>query len=201
MKSLRAEKLESEWLATSSITVTTGECVVISGPSGVGKSLFLRAIADLDVHGGILSIDDVTSNTIPATQWRKKVGLLPAESAWWSETVVEHMNKVTKDQLNALGFEEDALEWLVDRLSTGEKQRLSILRLLANQPDFLLLDEPTANLDPASTLKVEKILLDYCHDKPAGLIWVSHDIEQAERVADKQFYFDASGLSEKDTRV
>jgi len=196
MKSLRVEKIESEWLPLSNIEVSVGECIVISGPSGVGKSLLLRAIADLDVHEGNLSIDEVSCNQVPATEWRKQVGLLAAESAWWGDVVSEHMQDVGDEQLESLGFDKDALTWLVDRLSTGEKQRLAVLRVLANSPDFVLLDEPTANLDPKSVNKVEKLLLDYCHNKPAGLIWVTHDVEQAKRIADKHYCFSESGLSE-----
>ncbi len=196
MKSLRVENVESEWLPKSSIDVKAGECIVVSGPSGVGKSLLLRAIADLDVHKGSLSIDDESFDAMPATAWRKKVGLLTAESAWWAEEVSDHIKAVETERLIELGFDKSALDWSVDRLSTGEKQRLAILRLLANQPEFLLLDEPTANLDPASVIKVEKVLLDYCRNKPAGLIWVSHDVEQAKRIADKHYHFDKNGLSE-----
>jgi len=106
------------------------------------------------------------------------------------------MQDVGDEQLDSLGFGKDALTWSVDRLSTGEKQRMAVLRVLANSPDFVLLDEPTANLDPKSVNKVEKLLLDYCHNKPAGLIWVTHDVEQAKRIADKHYYFSESGLSE-----
>jgi len=196
MKSLRVKNIKSKWLPKSSLEVAVGECIVISGPSGVGKSLLLRAIADLDEHKGMLGIDEVSCREVSAMQWRKQVGLLPAESAWWGELVSDHMENVEAKQLEMIGLDEDALKWTIDRLSTGEKQRLAILRLLANKPDFLLLDEPTANLDPKSVSKVEKLLLDYCHNTPAGLIWVSHDTEQAERIADRRYYFDSEGLAE-----
>jgi len=196
MKSLCVEKLESEWFSAVSIEVAVAECIVISGASGVGKSLLLRAMADLDVHKGSLRIDEKSCHDINATEWRKQVALLPAESAWWGELVSDHMGDVQEQQLNALGFDTEALNWSVDRLSTGEKQRLAILRTLANKPDFLLLDEPTANLDPQSVIKVEKLLVEYCKQKPAGLIWVSHDTAQAERVADRRYHFDETGLIE-----
>jgi len=196
MKSLRVKDIENEWLPKSSLEVAVGECVVISGPSGAGKSLLLRAIADLDTHKGYVGIDDSSCNDVTAMQWRKQVGLLTAESAWWGELVSDHLDDVDNEMLAALGFDSESLNWSVDRLSTGEKQRLAILRVLANKPDFLLLDEPTANLDPKSVSKVEELLLAYCHDKPAGLIWVSHDSTQAERIADRFYCFETTGLVE-----
>jgi len=197
MTSLRVEDVGNKWLPNKiNLEVTTGECLVISGPSGVGKSLLLRAIADLDEHKGKVSLGETFCGDVPATQWRKQVGLLPADSAWWGEQVRDHMPVLKEEQLAALGFSEDVMTWSVERLSSGEKQRLAILRVLANEPDILLLDEPTANLDPDSVDKVETLLLGYCRNKPAGLIWVSHDTAQAKRIADRRYHFDENGLGE-----
>jgi len=197
MTSLRVEDVGNKWLPSKvSLEVAAGECVVISGPSGIGKSLLLRAIADLDEHQGKLSLGDTSYIDMPAIEWRKQVGLLTADSAWWADSVAEHMPKMPLEQLTALGFTKEVMKWSVDRLSTGEKQRLSILRVLANQPSILLLDEPTANLDAENVKKVETLLLNYCRHKPAGLIWVSHDAEQAQRIADRRYRFESQGLVE-----
>jgi ABC-type iron transport system FetAB ATPase subunit len=79
----------------------------------------------------------------------------------------------------------DVLGWDVARCSTGEKQRLAILRLLCNAPRALLLDEPTASLDQANISQVEALLCDYARDSAAPVLWVSHDARQQQRVAQR----------------
>jgi len=197
---LRVEDVGNDWLSSVSFELCAGECIVINGPSGVGKSILLRAIADLDKHTGKVSLDNQVCEIIPAIQWRKQVGLLVADSAWWGERVGEHMPELEPEQLAVLGFDEGVMDWSVDRLSTGEKQRLALLRVLVNKPKILLLDEPTANLDPGSVAKVEELLLEYCRSRPAGLVWVSHDPDQAGRVADRTYRLDRDGLKRADNK-
>ena len=132
--------------------------VCISGPSGSGKTSLLRAIADLDEHEGNVSLDGIECNGLRAPDWRRRVGLLPAESDWWYEHVGEHFAAVSEDGLKQLGFDSSMLGRKVLRLSSGERQRLALLRLLANEPQVLLLDEPTASLDPKNTRRAEQLI-------------------------------------------
>ena len=169
-----------------SLQIATGECVSIRGPSGSGKSLLLRAIADLDPHQGQVSLDGVDSKHIPAPQWRRQVALLPVESQWWLDVVGEHFPGDECPWLEPLGFTSETLHWQVSRLSSGEKQRLALARALMNQPRVLLLDEPTASLDEQSAAAVEKVVADYSQQTEAAVLWVSHDAQQASRVADRQ---------------
>ena len=163
--------------------VGSGERVFITGASGTGKSLFLRALADLDPHRGSIFLDDVACSAIPAPQWRRRVGLLPAESQWWHDTVGEHFrNGINSENAARLGFSPEVAEWSIARLSSGEKQRLAILRLLQNRPEILLLDEPTANLDPANGARVEELILACQREQGVAVIWVTHDLEQAARL-------------------
>lgn len=180
-----------------SLTVQGGECVGLSGPSGMGKSLLLRAIADLDPHQGQIWLDGQEQATVPATEWRTRVALLAAESAWWADTVAEHFTDIDAGALQQLGFSRDCMNWSVERLSSGEKQRLALLRLLIMRPAVLLLDEATANLDPESVKKVEAMIADYRQQHGASVIWVSHDREQITRMADRHYRLDKDGLSEE----
>ena len=166
-----------------SFEVGAGECLVVRGPSGAGKSQLLRALADLDPSEGEVWLEDRECRTVPVTEWRCRVGLLPAEPAWWFETVGEHFPDRARVDVTSLGFSERVFDWEVTRLSSGERQRLGLLRLLAMQPQVLLLDEPTANLDDANTDRVEDLVRDYLDAHDACAVWVSHDPEQAERIA------------------
>lgn len=187
MAGLRLDGLSTLLLENIHLTVAAGERLFVSGASGSGKSLLLRAIADLDPHFGEVWLDDVPRSRLPPPEWRRRVGLLPAESHWWAETVGEHWptSAMILDRerlLGMLGFDADARDWSITRLSTGERQRLALARLLLNQPQALLLDETTANLDPVNRERVETVLEEYRATHHAAVLWVSHDLEQRIRL-------------------
>lgn len=171
------------------LTIENSECVSLMGASGAGKSLLLRAIADLDPHEGSVSLDGQEAMNMPAPQWRRLVGLLPPESGWWADEVGTHfpVDFDGEAELRAVGLETDIMRFRVARLSTGERQRLAFVRLLANRPRALLLDEPTASLDADSAERVEKRVVGYRRETEAAVLWVSHDREQALRVAARGF--------------
>jgi energy-coupling factor transporter ATP-binding protein EcfA2 len=98
-----------------------------------------------------------------------------------------HFSAAPEEALAMLGFTPEVLAWEVSRLSSGERQRLALLRLMAQQPEVLLLDEPTANLDADSAGRVESLLARYRSETGAALIWVGHDPAQLRRVADRVF--------------
>ncbi|MEW6646684.1 MAG: ATP-binding cassette domain-containing protein [Pseudomonadota bacterium] len=183
---LRLEGVASHAMSIPALEVAAGECVCVSGPSGAGKSLLLRAIADLDPHDGQVWLEGREAREYTPWQWRRLVGLLPAESQWWRERVGEHFAEVDEAQWQALGFGRETLDWQVARCSTGERQRLALLRLLANKPRVLLLDEPTAALDPTSVQRVEALVAAYREQQQAAVLWVSHDPAQMLRVASRQ---------------
>ena len=170
-----------------SFTIEGGECAGLTGPSGIGKTLMLRAITDLDPHRGQVFVNDIECNSVQAPEWRKMVGMLQAETQWWHDTVGEQLGDPPRELLHRLGFDEDVLEWEVRRLSTGEKQRLGLVRLLANSPQVLLLDEPTASLDMNNAGKVEEIIVEYRDKNHAAVLWVAHDFDQLKRLCSRYF--------------
>jgi len=169
------------------IQIGATEILGLSGASGSGKSRLLRAVADLDEHQGQIRLNDIDQQSIAAHEWRRKVALLSAETVWWFDTVAEHFNGMPEADLRALGFDQDISDWQVSRLSSGEKQRLGLLRLLENRPQVLLLDEPTANLDQSNTRLFEKFVIQYLHQRPACAIWVAHDTRQLQRICQQRF--------------
>ncbi len=181
------------------LVIGAGRCAGIRGPSGAGKTLFLRAVADMIEHSGRVSIDGVESLAFSGPQWRRRVGLLPSESAWWFDTVEPHFSASPGEDLALLGFSSDVMRWEVSRLSSGERQRLALLRLLVQEPEAVLLDEPTANLDPDSTRRVESFLSRYRDDSGAAMIWVGHDPVQLRRVADRTFTLSGGKLIREDS--
>ena len=170
-----------------SLQLEESEIIGLNGASGSGKSRLLRSLADLDEHTGSVSLNSIEQHLIKAHAWRVQVALLSAETYWWLDTVEEHFKYFPIEQAKALGILNNVSTWQVSRLSSGEKQRLGLLRLLENQPDVLLLDEPTANLDPENTQLFEKLVMNYVRDRPACAVWVSHDVDQLKRISQRQY--------------
>jgi len=180
------------------LAVDVGDSLCISGPSGSGKSLLLRAIADLDPHEGEVLLQGESAAAIPPAVWRARVGLLPPESSWWLPRVKNHFQNGMPVPLEHIGLSGNILEQPVARLSSGEKQRLALMRLLSNRPRVLLLDEPTANLDPVNTGLVEAVITEYRRAQQAAVIWVSHDPEQVARVANRYYELRDGTLQSRD---
>lgn len=194
MGSLRIVDLHRPSLQPASLDVFAGETLCIHGPSGSGKTLLLRAIADLDPNQGQAFLGRLERTATTAHEWRRRVMYLPPESHWWADQVRPHAAQWPDTLLHALGFDHSVLDWDIARLSSGERQRLSLARLLARHPRALLLDEPTANLDQDNILAVEALIADYQLQQKAPVIWVSHDPEQRARVASTERRISAGRL-------
>jgi ABC-type iron transport system FetAB ATPase subunit len=193
---LQIKDLERPMLGPVSLSLATGDCLCITGESGSGKSQLLRAIADLDPHGGELWLEGVAARDIAPEQWRRQAGLLPPESSWWLPHARDHFADGLPVAPAELGLTDAVLDQPVARLSSGERQRLALLRLLANGPRVLLLDEPTANLDAENTQRVEDAIGEYLQTRQAAAIWISHDRAQVTRVANRHMELSDGRLEE-----
>ncbi len=192
---LQIHGLTRTGLQPVNLEVDAGACIAIRGSSGAGKSLLLRAIADLDPADGEVILKGTSRTDMAAPEWRKRVVYVAAESGWWDVTVGDHFENpdIAAGYLVRLGFPDDAMYWPVSRLSTGERQRLALLRAIVLTPEVMLLDEPTSALDPEATAKVESILHEKCA-AGAAIIMVSHDKAQAARMAENRFVMTAGML-------
>lgn len=197
---LSIRQLQRPGLGPIDLTVPSGTCVCISGPSGVGKSLLLRAIADLDPNTGSLSLEGVDRRDMTAPEWRRRVGYVPAEPAWWesvpakhfaNEGELSHATEIT----TRLGLNKDNLWQSVDTLSTGERQRLALARALVLNPGVLMLDEPTSALDEDSTERVEREIRTVL-DRGVAVLLVTHNQAQTERLAQARYTMRTGGMLE-----
>lgn len=184
-----------------SFSLLRGECLGLKGPSGVGKTQLFRAITDLIPSVGDVVFNDIKKDSVSAVKWRSQVTMLPTDSVWWYDDVSSHFSsleaKTFLDNMCArLGLPKEIINWQVNRLSTGEKQRLSLIRSLQVKPAILLLDEPTSALDAVNTKLMEKLLLGLCESKTLSLMWVSHDAAQLERVCDRILSMDKTDIRE-----
>jgi putative ABC transport system ATP-binding protein len=195
---LQIRDLRTNVLKPASLSLSAGECLAVRGPSGAGKTLLLRAIADLDPNEGLVRLDGRDRSTITGPEWRRLVGYVPADPGWWADTVGEHFSDWTAALafVRDLGFPDEAKAWPIARLSTGERLRLALIRALMVRPKVLLLDEPTAALDPASVAAVESLIAAQLR---AGLavLWVTHDAGQAKRIAHRLLVVDGGQVREE----
>lgn len=184
---LRLHSLAPFGLAPLELELEDGACLCVTGPSGSGKSLLLRAIADLDLNDGDAATETLLRSQVSAPEWRAAVAYIPAESGWWADVVGMHMpTHVPKAKVETLlgdvGLDPICLDWEVARLSTGEKQRLALVRAVLGEPDVLLLDEPTSALDDDATACVERVLK-HCLSAGTTLVLVTHEPAQIERLS------------------
>jgi ABC-type multidrug transport system ATPase subunit len=181
---LRIDNLRVGGLPPLSFEVPAQECLAVEGPSGSGKTRLLRAIADLDPAEGYVTLEGVERREVPGPEWRRRVRYASAEPAWWAATAREHFPATAKlDRLlAALALDPALLDRPVAELSTGERQRLGLIRAVADEPRVLLLDEPTSALDAEAAALAEELIR---FQMLAGrmVVLVSHDPQRIARLA------------------
>lgn len=192
---LSIRNLRSRKVQVDDLDLQPGDCVAIMGPSGSGKSLFLRAVADLDPSEGEVSLDGRDRMDMPGPDWRRNVIYVGPESGWWEDRVRAHFQDpdAMLGLLLRLGFKDEVMSWPVSRLSTGERQRLAIARAMDRGPRVLLLDEPTGALDQEATARVEGVLHDFLADGGIVLL-ATHEKAQSGRIATRTLMMDEGRL-------
>ena len=189
------------------LQIPRNKITVVLGLSGSGKSTFLRYLNRLnEPRAGSVFLDEVDICTIDPHELRRRVGLMSQTPIMFSGTVEENLEagpKLNKRELTSktkcklledAAIEESFLQKEAQKLSGGEKQRVSLARLLANEAEVLLLDEPTSALDPMATRKIEETIVNLMKNKTITVVWVTHSLQQALRLADKLVVFDKGNL-------
>jgi ABC-type methionine transport system ATPase subunit len=179
------------------LEVRAGEVLAVVGASGAGKSSFLRLLNRLDEPtGGTVRVEGIDYREIPPRELRRRVGMVTQTAHLFPGTIADNLRFGPAQQ--GIELQTRTIEALlvqvglagragedVAHLSGGEAQRVSVARALATTPAILLLDEPTSALDEEAKGEVEKLIFTVA--RPSGLtcVMVSHDLAQAERVADR----------------
>lgn len=179
------------------LCLKAGECLAVTGPSGAGKSLFLRMIADLDPNQGDVFLDGAERRSMPATTWRRRVVYNAAEPGWWQENIADHFPgsalQFARDMAPRLALAPGLLDAPVLQLSTGERQRMALIRALSIASPVLLLDEPTGALDQESTDLLEAVLRERLA-AGVSIIMVTHSAQQAVRLGNQHMIMQAGQL-------
>jgi phospholipid/cholesterol/gamma-HCH transport system ATP-binding protein len=188
-----------------SLTVKRGETLAVLGRSGTGKSVLLRLIIGLEkpdsgsvrIHG-----QDIAGLALDQLgEIRKKVGFLFQHAALYDSLTVEqnvafplehHKKEMSKSEkgervtrlLAEVGMENDLVKMPSD-ISGGMQKRVGLARALVLEPDILLLDEPTAGLDPISSAEINDLVLRLRQEHHMASVVVTHDLHRAKTIADR----------------
>lgn len=196
-----------------SFAVPQGRMLTVLGPSGSGKSTLLRTIDRLvEPTAGEIRLDGRLTAELPVPQLRRRIGIVFQTPALFDGTVLDNVAygprlwgrvvhqatgirptggpertdaaELACGLLRRVGLPPEFCDKPVEQLSGGEAQRVCLARALANDPEVLLLDEPTASLDPAAARHVEDLLLRLAAETDLTFVFVTHDLGQARRIGD-----------------
>lgn len=186
-------------LDSVSFTLNSGDRVAVQGKSGAGKSLLMRAIVGLDpIDSGSVELDGRKLTCDWICEFRTSVAYVPQRCSLLPGTVSENLERARQLRIHKsntydlnptkvladIGYSAALLDRDVQLLSGGELQLVNLIRTIQFSPDILMLDEPTAAMDSATTSQVEKWLLNWQADDPQrAWIWITHDSNQCDRIS------------------
>lgn len=200
---------QHEALKDINLTFTRGEFVVIAGHTGSGKSTLALLLDGLNkatsghvYYNGM----DVSDRDFKLRDLRSHVGICfqYPDNQLFEETVIKdvcfgpgnlgwdkiHVEKSAYDAIKAVGLPDTCYDDSPFQMSGGQKRRVAIAGVLAMEPEYLVLDEPTAGLDPAGRREILDMLKSLCRDKGLGIILISHSMDDAAEYADRLIIMD-----------
>lgn len=205
-----------------SIDVAKNSVLALIGPSGCGKSTFLKTLNRMNdliegvrIEGEVLlDGENIFHPDVDVVHLRKRVGMVFQRPNPFPMSIYDNIaygprihglsNKAKLDEIVEQSLTRSALwDEVKDRLKTsamsmsgGQQQRLCIARLLAVEPEVLLMDEPCSALDPISTMKIEELVSEL--KKEYTIVMVTHNMQQAARVSDSTAFFLMGEMIEQD---
>lgn len=220
MAILKAEHLAKSYknrkvVVDVSLTVKSGQIVGLLGPNGAGKTTSFYMIVGLVARDeGTIMIDDHDISILPMhSRSRLGIGYLPQEASIFRKLSVEDNLMAVLETRKSLTREEkqDKMEDLLDEfniqhirkslgmaLSGGERRRVEIARALAANPEFILLDEPFAGVDPISVIDIKKII-EHLRDRGLGVLITDHNVRETLDVCEKAYIVSQGHLIAKGT--
>ena len=195
-KSFINEQETVDVLKNVSSKVEKGSIVTLIGPSGSGKSTILSLCNLLQTPDeGEILVQGKEVREWDIQELRRKVGIAFQSAPMIAGSALENLSLPVQLQgrnlddpmkyLDYVGLTADLLSREAKELSGGQRQRLSLARTLVNKPTVLLLDEVTSALDPISAREIEELILRINREHHTTILWVTHDLSQAERVSDQ----------------
>lgn len=192
---------EREILKNINFRVDKGEFLAIIGPTGAGKTTLLRLLNALELPSSgkvMINGKDTAESSKSRLEIRRKMAFVLQKPVVFNMNVFDNIavglkwrgveksviRQKTNEMLETIGLS-DYGNRNARTLSGGETQRVAIARAVINQPEILLLDEPSANLDPVSSIKIEEFIMDMIRRHDITVIMATHDMSQGQRMADR----------------
>lgn len=175
------------------LDIHRGEFVVLLGPSGTGKTTLLRLLDGLESpDSGSVRVPRVRTTVYQEPR------LIPSKKVLGNVTLGQRRSAATRSAalaaLREVGLGDRSAQWPAT-LSGGESQRVALARALVREPDLLLLDEPFAALDALTRLQMQDLVGDLVATHSPAVLMVTHDVDEAVRLADRVLVLDQGGLA------
>lgn len=200
VKNLRKEYSKLAAVDGVSFTVEKGEIVGLLGPNGAGKTTTINMILGvLEPSGGSISIDGIDlltrrSEAMERTNFAAVYAQLPGNLSVSQNLRIFGLLYDVQDleeRITHLLEQFDLISFADSKcgvLSSGEQTRASLAKAMLNRPSLLLLDEPTASLDPSTARTVRKRITEYATEGSGGVLWTSHNMQEVEAVCDRVLF-------------
>lgn len=212
LKNMELHYNDFQALKKIDFNITSNQVTALIGPSGCGKSTLLKSLNRMNdlvegcsISGEVLLDGQNIYETIDVNELRKKVGMVFQKPNPFPMSIYDNiaygprshgirskakLNEIVEESLKKAAIWDEVKDRLKKSalgLSGGQQQRVCIARVLAVEPDVLLMDEPTSALDPISTSKIEELIMQL--KKRYTIVIVTHNMQQAARISDQTAFF------------